>query len=305
MRRVFFSVLIALMFAPLLAMYAQEPSPLYSFAPAPPPWVPLWPNGAPGTQGAADVDTPSVRVFLPSKNPTHTAVVIFPGGGYSHLSIDKEGEQYAHWLNDRGVAGIVLRYRLGPKYNYPAQLDDAQRAIRYVRAHAAEYGIDKDKVGVWGSSAGGHLASTTGTHFDAGKVSASDPIDHESSRPDFMVLLYPVITFEAPYAHVGSRTAFLGDHADPAMVKLFSNEQQVTKDTPPAFIYTTTDDHTVPVMNSVMFYSALIANGVSGELHIYQHGPHGSGLAQGYPTLRGWTEQLQHWMVANGWAIGD
>jgi acetyl esterase/lipase len=283
-----------------LAVLAQQPA-----IPKAPNWVPLWPEGAPGSQGTAPADIPAVEIFLPAKNPTHTAIVICPGGGYVNLSIDKEGESYARWLNDRGVAGIVLRYRLGPKYHHPIEIGDAQRALRYVRVHSAEFNIDKDKVGIWGSSAGGHLASTAGTHFDAGNSAAPDAIDRESSRPDFMVLSYPVITFELPYAHTGSRDALLGKNADPKLVKLLSNEQQVTKDTPPAFLYHTTDDKTVPVMNSVMFYQALLSNGVSAEMHLYQHGPHGSGLAQSFPELRGWPDQLYHWLVANGWAQGS
>lgn len=269
-----------------------------------PTWAPLWPDGAPAALGTAPEDVPAVEVFLPAKNPVRSAVVICPGGGYAHLAIDKEGEAIAHWLNDRGIAGIVLRYRLGPRYHHPVELGDAQRALRYVRAHAEQFGIDKNKVGIWGFSAGGHLASTTGTHFDLGNMSATDPIDHESSRPDFMVLCYPVITFELPYDHNGSKVNLLGNSPDPKLVAFLSNEQQVTKNTPPTFLYHTSDDPAVPVQNSIMFYSALVSNGVSAEMHIYQHGPHGTGLAQSFPELRSWPDLLEHWLVANGWAQG-
>jgi len=302
---------VVFVFAALLVtmpMLLNAQQKLFSPAPAPPatpPWITLWPNGAPGALGKDASDIPAIEVFLPAKNLMRSAVVIFPGGGYLNLAMDKEGDQYARWLNDRGVAGIVLRYRLGPRYHHPIELGDAQRAIRYVRAHAAELGIDKDKVGVWGSSAGGHLASSTGTHFDAGNPAAVDPIDRESSRPDFMVLCYPVITMTEPYLHRGSELNLLGPNADPKLIALMSSEQQVTKDTPPAFFYHTTDDKSVPVQNSIMFYDALISHGVSAELHIYQHGPHGTGLAQGYPELRSWPNLLDHWLVANGWAQGN
>jgi acetyl esterase/lipase len=273
-------------------------------AAAAPTWVPLWPEGAPGALGTAPEDIPAIEVFLPRNNPMRSAIIICPGGSYMHLSLDREGEQEARWLNDRGIAGIVLRYRLGPRYHHPIEMGDAQRALRYVRSHADQFGIDKDKVGIWGFSAGGHLASTVGTHFDAGNPAAADPIDRESSRPDFMVLSYAVITMQPPYVHMVSRQNLLGDNPDPALVTLLSNDQQVTHDTPPTFLFQTTDDRTVPVQNAIMFYQALITNGVSAELHIYQHGPHGSSLGQNFPELRGWPNQLMHWLVANGWAQG-
>ncbi|HXE06844.1 MAG TPA: alpha/beta hydrolase, partial [Acidobacteriaceae bacterium] len=177
--------------------------------PGPPP-MPLWPNGAPGALGTAPDDIPTLQVFLPASNPTKTGVVIAPGGGYTHLSMVKEGSDVAQWLNAHGVAAFVLKYRLGPKYHNPIELGDAQRAIRTVRANAAQYGIAPDHIGMWGFSAGGHLTATAGTQFDAGNASAADPIDQQSSRPDFLILAYPVITMEDPYVHKGSRTALLG-----------------------------------------------------------------------------------------------
>jgi len=263
----------------------------------------LWPAGAPGAQGTADVDKPTLTVFLPSgPNATKTGVVIAPGGGYQHLAMGYEGMDVARWLNQRGVAAFVLKYRLGPTYHHPIELGDAQRAIRMVRANAAEYGIAPDHLGMWGFSAGGHLTATAGTHFDAGDPGAADPIDRQSSRPDFLILAYPVITLEAPYAHVGSRKYLLGDNPDPAVVQSLSAELQVTKDTPPTFLFSTTDDGTVPVMNSVMFYSALIKAGVPAEMHLFQHGRHGSGLGTGNPELSVWPDLLIKWMRERGYA---
>jgi acetyl esterase/lipase len=262
----------------------------------------LWPAGAPGALGDEDVDKPTLTVFLPLKlNTTKTGVVIAPGGSYMHLSMEKEGFAYARWLNERGVAAFVLQYRLGPKYHHPVELEDAQRAIRMVRAHSEEWGVAKDQVGMWGSSAGGHLAATAGTKFDAGKADASDTIEQQSSRPDFLILSYPVITFQEPELHRPSRKNLLGDTPDPKLVDGLSAETQVTKDTPPTFIFTTTDDKTVPVMNSVMFYSALAKAGVPVELHVFQRGAHGSGLAPTNPELSGWPDLLAKWMRERGY----
>jgi len=263
----------------------------------------LWPNGAPGAQGDEDMDKPSLTIYLPKgENATKTGVVVAPGGGYQHLAMEKEGEQYALWLNARGVAAFVLKYRLGPKYHYPVELEDAQRAIRMVRANAAEYGVDPDRIGMWGSSAGGHLTATAGTKYDAGNPQATDPVDRVSSRPEFLILAYPVITFEAPYAHTGSRKYLLGDDPDPALVASLSAETQVTGDTPPTFLFATTDDRTVPVMNSVMFYEALVKAGVPVEMHLFQHGAHGAGLAATNPQLSVWPDLLIKWMRERGYA---
>jgi acetyl esterase/lipase len=235
-------------------------------------------------------------------NPTKTGVVIAPGGGYTHLAMDKEGFAYARWLNQHGVAAFVLRYRLGPQYHHPIEIGDAQRAIRLVRSHAAEYGIEKDRLGMWGSSAGGHLTATAGTQFDAGKPDAADPIDRESSKPQFLILSYPVITLMDPLAHTGSRKFLLGDDPDPALVKSMSAETRVTADTPPTFLFSTTDDKTVPVLNSVIFYEALVKAGVPVEMHIFQHGAHGAGLAPANPDLNVWPDLLIKWMRERGYA---
>ena len=265
--------------------------------------IPLWPGGAPGAQGGEDIDKPTLEIFLPAAgNPTRTGVVIAPGGGYAHLSMQKEGEDVARWLNERGVAGFVLKYRLGPKYHHPVELGDAQRALRMVRSRAAEFGLANDHIGMWGFSAGGHLTASAGTHFDAGNTAAADPIDRQGSRPDFLVLAYPVITLEDPYAHAGSRKYLLGDTPNPELVSAMSLEKDVTAQTPPTFLFTTTDDKTVPVMNSVLFYSALIKAGVPAEMHIFQHGAHGAGLAPANPDLRVWPDLLIKWMRERGLA---
>ena len=260
----------------------------------------LWPNGAPGVKGDADIDKPDLTLYIASQNKVPTGIIVCPGGGYVHLAMSYEGTDVAKWLNTMGISAFVLKYRLGPKYHHPAELDDAQRAIRYVRAHAAEFGIDPHHIGIWGFSAGGHLASTAGTHFDNGTPNSADPIDRESSRPDFMILAYPVITFEEPYAHRGSRDALLGPNPDPALVELLSNEEQVTKDTPPTFLFHTSDDPVVPVQNSVLFYLALRRAGVPAEMHIYEHGRHGVGLAQDSPELSTWPTLLANWLKLRG-----
>jgi len=261
----------------------------------------LWQDGAPGAKGDADVDNPALTLYSASgPNKVPTAVVVCPGGGYVHLAMDHEGKQVAEWLNHLGISAFVLKYRLGPKYHYPVELWDAQRAIRYVRAHAADFGVEPNRVGIWGFSAGGHLASTAGTHFDPGDPNGADAIDKQSSRPDFMILAYPVITFLEPHAHLGSLHALLGEKPDPELVRLLSNELQVTPQTPPAFLFHTSDDTVVPVQNSIQFYTALRQAGVPAEMHIYLHGPHGVGLAQHDPVLRTWPDRLADWLKAQG-----
>jgi acetyl esterase/lipase len=263
----------------------------------------LWPAGAPCALGDAEDDRPTSTVYLPAGlNATKTGVVVAPGGGYVHLSLQKEGEDIALWLNAHGVAAFVVKYRLGPKYHHPIELGDAQRAIRTVRANAAEYGISADHVGIWGFSAGGHLAATAGTKFDAGNAGSADAIERQGSRPDFLILAYPVITLEEPDLHRGSLKYLLGEDPAPALVESLSAEKQVTKDTPPTFLFATTEDKTVPVSNSAMFYSALVKAGVPAELHVFQHGGHGAGLAAANPQLSVWPELLIKWMRERGYA---
>jgi acetyl esterase/lipase len=269
-------------------------------AQAPKETVLLWPDGAPGALGTADDDKPSLAIYpAPTPAKTQTGVVVCPGGGYAHLAMDHEGTQIATWLNNLGISAYVLKYRLGPKYHYPIELWDAQRAVRYIRSRAAELGIRPDRIGLWGFSAGGHLASTVATHF-AGVDKEADLIDRQSARPDFVILSYPVISMLDPYAHLGSRRNLLGDKPDPALTLLLSNELQVTSQTPPTFLFHTTEDQVVPVENSIFFYLALRKAGVPVEMHIYQKGQHGVGLAASDPTLRTWPNHLSTWLQLQG-----
>ncbi len=266
-------------------------------------WKPLWPEGAPGANGTAEQDVPALLAFLAAKdNANGCGVVVCPGGGYGGLAMDHEGHQIVAWLNERGISAWILRYRLGSKgYHHPIQQGDVLRAIRTVRSAAADNGVDPDRIGVWGFSAGGHLASTAATHFDLGDATAADPIDKVSSRPDFAVLCYPVITMDEVFTHMGSRKNLLGPEKDnPELVELMSNEKRVTKDTPPTFIFHTTDDQAVPVENAIAFYSALRKNGVSSELHIYQKGRHGVGLGGTDEVLSTWPARLEDWLKING-----
>lgn len=266
----------------------------------------LWPDGAPGAAGNEAADKPSLTIYLPEVvKPVGSGVVICPGGGYRNLAMDHEGVQIANWFNQRGMAAFVLKYRLGPRYHHPAMLDDAQRAIRYVRSHAAEFGIATDKIGIIGFSAGGHLASSAGTHFDDGNPGAADPIDRAGSRPDFMVLCYPVISFTTPYTNKGSMRNLLGDNPDPKLVEYLSSEKQVTARTPPTFLFQTDNDPVVAVENSVLFYSALHAHKVPAEIHIYERGRHGVGLAQTDPVLSTWPARMEDWLRLHAILPGD
>ena len=216
------------------------------------------------------------------------------------IAMNHEGRQVANWLNSLGVSALVLKYRLGPRYRHPVELGDAQRAIRLVRARAAEFGALPDRIGMLGFSAGGHLTATAGTHFDAGKPDAADPIDRVSSRPDFLVLAYPVILSRAPYAHQGSFNALLGPNPDPALLDDLSLDLRVTKDTPPTFLFHTNADTGVPAENSIQFYLALRKAGVEAEIHIFQPGPHGVGLAMGDAVLEAWPPLLSTWFRNRG-----
>jgi acetyl esterase/lipase len=261
--------------------------------------VVLWPGGAPGAQGTAPEDIPKYTVY-PAASPVHTGVVVCPGGGYQGLAMDHEGAQVARWLNAYGVTAFVLQYRLGPKYHHPIEMNDAKRAMRMVRAHAREYGVDPDRIGIWGFSAGGHLAATVSTHADNGDMTAPDPADKFSSRADFAILAYPVISFGA-FGHQGSVHNLLGANPDPALIEELSNEKHVTQQTPPTFLFATSDDPVVPVENSVLYYEALRKANVPAEMHLYEHGPHGVGLAFYDPILSTWPLHVAEWMRTHGW----
>jgi acetyl esterase/lipase len=271
-----------------------------SAPPASPQEILLWENGAPGALGQTDADQPSISVYRAPRGSSGTAIVVAPGGGYANLATEHEGRQEAYWFNAMGVTAFVLRYRLGPRYHHPIELGDAQRAIRTVRARAAEFSVIPDRIGMMGFSAGGHLTSTAGTHFDAGKPDSSDPIERVSSRPDFMILGYPVISFDPAVAHAGSVRMLLGENPDPKLIENLSNDLQVTAQTPPTFIFHTTNDNGVPVENSVRFYLALRKAKVPVEMHLFENGPHGVGMALSDPALSAWPNLLMNWLRARG-----
>jgi acetyl esterase/lipase len=262
----------------------------------------LWPQGAPAVKGSEAKDQPTLIIHLPEpEQATGAAIVVCPGGGYGGLAMGHEGRDIAQWLNSFGVASFICDYRhRGKGYGHPAPLQDAQRALRTVRARAAEWKVDPARVGILGFSAGGHLTSTAATHFDAGNPMAEDPIERVSCRPDFAVLCYAVISFGEPWTHQGSQRNLIGADADPELVKSLSNEKQVTADTPPTFLWHTTEDKGVPPENSVYFYLACKRANVPAELHIFQKGPHGVGLAQQIPGTADWPRLCQEWMQSRG-----
>ena len=264
--------------------------------------VDLWPEQAPGALGEREVDRPSLTPYLPdAKGKSTSAVVICPGGGYGGLA-GHEGHDYALWLNQNGIAGFVVKYRLGSKgYRHPRMLQDAARAVRLVRERAAQWGVDPGRVGIMGSSAGGHLASTLLTHFDRGQADAADPVERHSSRPDLGILCYAVITM-GTYTHAGSRRNLLGKDPNPELIWLLSNELQVTPDTPPCFVWHTVEDKAVPVENSLQFASALRKAGVPFALHVYERGRHGIGLADRAPFDKAhpWSRDCLFWLRQQG-----
>jgi acetyl esterase/lipase len=293
-------VALVLLAVPALAT-AQLPTPYkptaVDTAHADRPFLLLYPDGAPGALGTEAVDKPKLTLYpAPAATANGAAIVVCPGGGYGVLAADHEGRQVAEWLNSFGVGAYVLQYRLGPRYHHPAPLQDAQRAIRLVRAHAAEWKVDPTRVGILGFSAGGHLASTAATHFDDGDPGAADPVERQGSRPDFAVLAYPVVSLHDPVAHAGSRRNLLGESPDPVLVELLSNERQVTARTPPTFLFHTADDGAVPVANSLLFFEAMQKAGVPGELHVFAHGRHGVGLAKDDPALSQWPRLCELWL---------
>lgn len=297
------TVRIALMIAGAFAIFSSAISlNAASLKAAEPKTELLWSNGAPGAKGEAPADKPTLITYLPDGDAPasgRTAIVICPGGGYGGLAMDHEGHQIGRWLNDNGIAGFICDYRhRGKGYGQPAPLQDVQRAIRTVRAHAKELGVDPKKIGVLGFSAGGHLASTAVTMFDEGKADATDPIEKVSSRPDFGILCYPVIAFEQSYTHKGSQENLVGKDASADLIAQWSTEKRVTAKTPPTFLWHTFEDTGVPPMNSIAFYQAMVANKVPGELHIYEKGQHGIGLGKTFPASGDWSNAALRWLGA-------
>jgi acetyl esterase/lipase len=257
----------------------------------------LWSGAAPGSLGADESDVPTMTVYLPRTMLVATAaVIVCPGGSYRALALNHEGRQVASYLNSLGVAAFVLRYRLGPRYHHPIELGDAQRAIRTLRFRAGEWRLDPARIGIMGFSAGGHLAMSASTLSDQGDANAADPIDRIASRPDFAVLGYPVISMTAAWTHAGSRTNLLGEQPDPALAKQLSGELAVTKDTPQTFIFQTNEDTVVPAENSLHYFLALRRAGVPAEMHVFEKGAHGVGLAQDNPALSPWSTLLATWL---------
>ncbi len=261
----------------------------------------LWPTGAPGKVGDEPADQPWLWVYpAPETNRNGTAVVICPGGGYAIHAVDHEGTQVAKWFNSFGVTAFVLKYRLAPRYKHPAPMQDVQRALQTVRANADKYHVAPNRIGVMGFSAGGHLASTAATHFLDADPQAGEPVAKVSSRPDFAVLAYPVISMTEPWGHSGSRRNLLGDNPDPELAKSLSNDLMVTEQTPPTFLFHTQEDVGVPSENSVAFFAACLKHKVPAELHVYQFGPHGVGLAPGDEALSTWKDRLHQWLRNSG-----
>jgi len=258
----------------------------------------LWPDGAPGAKGDTENDKPTLTIYLPPKEKANgTSVVICPGGGYWQLAFDHEGHKIAKWLNSNGIAAFIVKYRCKSMgYQYPYPLLDAQRAIRTIRSGAKKFNIDPAKIGIIGFSAGGHLASTAGTHFDAGKADAKNAIDKVSCRPDFMILIYPVITMTKEFGHSGSKKNLLGENPDKELAESMSSELQVTSQTPPTFLVHTGEDTGVPAENSISFYLALQKAKVPAELHIFQKGGHGYDLADYLPTASAWPDMCLEWL---------
>jgi acetyl esterase/lipase len=267
-------------------------------------FVQLWPDGAPGAEGDRDGDKPTLTVYLPpEQEAAGCGVVICPGGGYGHLAMEHEGRQVAQWLNSFGISAFVLKYRhrnSGAGYGHPAPLQDAQRAVRMVRSRAKEWNVDANRIGILGFSAGGHLASSEGTHFNKNYYELKDSIDQVSCRPDFMILIYPVITLNEVYTHSGSKLNLLGRNPDLNLVAHLSNETQVTSETPPTFLVHANDDKAVPPENSINFYLALRKAKVPAEMHIYENGGHGFGLGKDKGAVSTWPARCADWLRTRG-----
>ena len=266
--------------------------------------IQLWPNGNPA-DGPRQGQLPVFTSYIPDSNPSQTAVVICPGGGYENLATQWEGVLVAKWFNKHHVAAFVLQYRHGPGHHYPQPIDDGRRAVRWVRDHAATYHLDAHHIGIMGFSAGGHVASTVSTHFGPATAVAHDDVARVSARPDFTILAYPVVTMKKRFTHMGSRQNLIGTHPSASLVHRLSNETQVTSETPPAFIYVTDADKTVPPKNSIEYYLALHRHHVPAELHVFRVGGHGSGLGQHNRLLSIWPSLLARWMAGMGYMQRD
>jgi len=273
--------------------------------------IPLWPEGVPGakdigpehtdaTGRISHVSNPTLTFCPPAMDrPNGTAIILCPGGGYSVLSNVREGVQFSNWLSTLGVTTFILKNRLGD-FGYPAPQQDVMRAVRLVRSRAAEFHVDPDRIGVMGSSAGGHLAASAGTLFDHALGKTGAALDAVSARPDFLILMYPVITMEDPYVHAGSRRELLGAQPKPELVQLMSVEKQVTAATPPTLLIHTQEDQTVPVENSILFYQALTRAHVPAEMYLFEHGTHGMGLKAEFGTASDWTKRAEEWLRHRG-----
>jgi acetyl esterase/lipase len=292
-----FAIILAL--AALTSVQAQQPPLPISDGQV----IPLWSGAAPGALGTDESDIPALTVYLPRVMTASTpALIVCPGGAYRVLASNHEGRQVANFLNSLGIAAFVLRYRLGPRYQHPIELGDGQRAIRLLRSHASEWRLDPTRIGIMGFSAGGHLAMTASTWFDAGNPRSDDVVERSGSRPDIAVLAYPVISMVEPWTHAGSKTNLLGQNPDPALAQRLSGERVVTKDTPATFIFQTNEDSTVPAENSLHYFLALRRAGVPSEMHVFEKGPHGVGLANADASLAPWSTLLANWLRIRGFA---
>lgn len=263
--------------------------------------IPLWPNGAPGAVGNDPKDIPTLILYRAKNNPTGTAFVVCPGGGYGGLAMGHEGHDIAKWLNANGISAFICNYRhRGKGYGHPYPLMDAQRAIRVVRANADKWKVNPDKVGIIGFSAGGHLASSCATHDSIGEIDFGDPINKLNCRPSFAVLCYAVIGFDKPYTHRGSQKNLIGTDPKKELVQFYSNEEQVSKKTCPTFLWHTAEDRVVPVQNSIQFFLSCKKHGIPSAMHIFEKGRHGLGLARSHTTAKYWPDLCLGWLKERG-----
>ncbi|HEY4378947.1 MAG TPA: alpha/beta hydrolase [Acidobacteriaceae bacterium] len=266
--------------------------------------LPLWPTSAPLARGSAPGDVPKLYYYPATTAGVKSAVIVLPGGGYVHVVNEKEGAVEAKWLAARGVAAFVLQYRLSPWYKYPAPMLDGARAMRYVRAHAAEFGIDPNRIGVWGFSAGGHLAGYLATEPFKFEKTNTDPVERVTAHPDFAIFSYARLTMDSSVPRANSMESLMGENPTLEMLDKISYERHVTRETSPSFLYSTTGDQTVNSMNATAFYDAMKRAGAPVELHIFELGPHGTGMGQnlkGLGELEVWPMLLEHWMQMHGW----